>query len=100
MSVLTAARRVKSSNLYINESLTPTREAISYALRKAKRAMPDKISGSNSFDGRVYVWVKPPDAAARSVRTPINTIEKLKKFCEQTLGRPMQDFLPNSPVLT
>ena len=61
---------------YINESLTPTRSAILYALRKAKRMSPGVVAGCNSENGRVYAYVKNRDAAGdvtRNKKLLINT---------------------------
>ena len=43
--MLAAARRVKPDGLFLNESLTPQRQSISFALRNAKRQHPDIVSG-------------------------------------------------------
>ena len=55
--LLSACRSLKP-NIYLNESLTPTRSTILYPLRKIKRMLPDKISGCKSESGRVYVFLK------------------------------------------
>ena len=60
--LLSACRKCKP-NFYINESLTPTRSAILYALRKAKNISPGVVAGCNSENGRVYAYVKNRDAA-------------------------------------
>ena len=65
--LLSACRKCKP-NFYINESLTPTRSAILYALRKAKRMSPGVVAGCNSENGRVYVYVKNRDAAGDVAR--------------------------------
>ena len=43
--ILNKARSSKPSGLFINESLTPTRQKVTSAIRKAKREFPDVISG-------------------------------------------------------
>ena len=96
--VLAASRRVKSPNLYANESLTPTRQSISYALRKAKREFPEIINGTSTSDGKVYAFLKSSNPAARDTRILINSYESLDKFCVSTLNQPMVRFLPPRPI--
>ena len=96
IDVLAAARRVKARNFYVAEHLTPMSQTIAYVLRKAKRSHPNKISGSNTIDGKNYVWVKPPNADARGAhdtRMPITSHEKLKDFCEKVLQCPLEDYI-------
>ena len=96
MDVLAAARRVKPEDLYVNESLTPIRQNIMFALRRAKREHPNLISGTSTIEGSVYVWVKPPNPeaqGARAVRHKINSLAKLEDFCSSTLQKPAVHFL-------
>ena len=95
-AVISAARRIKSNRIYVNESLTPQRQSIAYALRKAKASCPDIVSGSTTLDGSVYVWVKPANPGApgaRDSRMKIDSYAKLEDFCTKTLGRPLSNFL-------
>ena len=76
------------STLFINESLTPRRQTILYALRQMKRAHPSIITGCSTFDGRVYAYTKPTSAGPssaphRNVRHLINSHESLVAFCVQ-----------------
>ena len=99
MNVLRSARRVKAEDFYANESLTPVRQSIAFALRKAKYAHQSIISGSTTLDGSVYVWVKPPNPSApgaRDIRHKINTLKKLEFFCQNALQRPSSNFLQSS----
>ena len=91
--LLAAARRVKPNNLYINESLTAQRQTICFALRKAKKDYPNKISGVSTVDGRVFVWVKPPNAQDRAPRFQVNSFLALEDFCQRTLGVAKDRFL-------
>ena len=98
--ILEGCRRVKPQNLYINESLTPVRSTIMYVMRKARRQFPDRISGCNSIDGKVFVWVKPPNPSApqpRNTRTSVNTYQQLQKFCSDILDTPLTTFLDRWP---
>ena len=65
---LLSACRKRKPNIYINESLTPTRSAILYALRKAQRMSSGVVAGCNSENGRVYAYVKNRDAAGDVTR--------------------------------
>ena len=101
MDLLTAARRVKPQNLFLNESLTPQRQNISYGLRKAKRENPNIISGTSTFDGRVYVWVKPPNSDApdsRDVKITLNSYVSFENFCSRWLKKPMDTYISNYEV--
>ena len=49
--VLRACKAVKPTNLFVNESLTPIRQRISFALRNAKKEFPHLISGTTSLEG-------------------------------------------------
>ena len=101
VDLLAAARRMKVPEFFLNESLTPTRQSIHFALRKAKRECPEIVSGTNTFDGKVFVWVKPPNPGApgaRNLRTPINSYAQLENFCTRTLNLPATRFWPESSV--
>ena len=93
--LLSAFRKCKP-NFYINESLTPTRSAILYALRKAKRMSPGVVAGCNSENGRVYAYVKNRDAAGdvtRNKKLLINTRLKLEDFCNNVLKVPVSSLI-------
>ena len=95
MDILNACRQLKP-NIYINESLTPLRSSIMYVLRMAKKRYPSKISGYNSKEGSVQVWLKPPNSSApgaRNIRKVINTRLALENFCNETLEVPRTTFV-------
>ena len=94
--LISASRTAKPTDFFINECLTPQRQTISYVLRRAKREFPNLISGSNSFDGKVYVWVKPPNPnapGAKDLRHAINNHARLLDFCNKTLEKPLSHFI-------
>ena len=96
LDVLNSCRKSKPNNLFVNEFLTPSRQTIAYVLRKAKKEFPHLISGSTSFDGKVFAWIKPPNphaAGAKDLRVEINTHSKLENFCSRTLERPLTHFI-------
>ena len=98
--IYSAARTVKHNGLYVNESLTPTRRSILYALRQIKRAHPQLVNGCSSFDGKVFAYTKPSPTApptARSIRVEINTKERLNAFCTDFIKSPLESFLNSWP---
>lgn len=87
--LLQASRSLKPENFYVNESLTPKRNAFLQTLRIAKRRFPEKISGCSSQDGKVCVWVRAPDRTSRDSRVFINSFVQLEDFCTKTLKSPV-----------
>ena len=69
VDIINACRKIKPVNFYANEFLTPQRQTIANVLRKCKKEFPDIISGSTTFDGKNFVWVKPPNPDARGAKT-------------------------------
>ena len=99
VDVLNACKQLKP-DIYVSESLTPIRNTIMFVLRRAKRMFPKKISGYNTNDGNVYVWMKPSNPSAigaRDTRALINTRQALEEFCTTTLGIPLTDFVERWP---
>lgn len=98
MEVLVSARKLRVSNFYANESLSPTRRSILYALRKIKKAHPNLVTGCTSYDGKIYAYTKPSVTApdnSRSVRHAIKSKDHLREFCESFIKKPLEDFLDN-----
>ena len=98
--VLNKARSKNSrvAGLYVNESLTPTRSKILYVLRQAKNLSDSPITGTSTLNGRIFAHHKPSSSApenARSQKTELNTMEKLKEFCDNFIKRPLERFLDN-----
>ena len=99
INILQAARRVKPTEVFINESLTPQRQTIMMALRRAKRQLPNLVSGTSTIEGSVYVWVPPPNPTApgaRDLRLKINSFTRFEDFCLRTLKTPAAQFLQSS----
>ena len=89
----------KPEGLYISESLTPTKQKIMRVLRSAKKEFGDKVSGYNTSDGTVYVWLLPPNPdaeGARNSRVTIENLTKLEKFCKDNFDRTISYFLQKS----
>lgn len=98
--LLGACRRVRPPNLYINESLTPTRNTIMYGLRQAKKKFPDKIAGAGSSEGKVYVWLKPPVSSAplaRNTKMWVNTRTRFDDLCKNILKCETSNLISNWP---
>ena len=94
--IVEAARAKKVDGFYVNEALTPPRQTIAYVLRQAKRKCPNIVSGSASIDGKPYVWIHPPNPNARGakcVKHCVHTYGRLLQFCNETLKKPLQDFI-------
>ena len=93
-----AARKnqTRQNRIYINESLTPTRQTIYHTLRRIKRLNPELVNGFSTYDGRVYAYTKntsPSASSTRDMRHLINNMEMLKKFCHDYLKKPLTTFL-------
>ena len=94
--ILFSARKKKCPDLFVNECLTPCQQTISFVLRRAKREFPDLISGTTTFDGKNFVWVKPPNPSApgaKDTRLKVSTHAKLLEFCTRTLSKPLAHYL-------
>ena len=76
--ILMAARNIKP-DIYVNESLTPLRSKILFALRKMRRSHPHILKGSTSIEGRVFAWIAsdPGRLDSPHVRILVNSISKL-----------------------
>ena len=86
-------------NIYLNESLTPTRSTILSALRKVKRMLPDKISGCKSESGRVYVFLKneSDESHRRNKKILVNTRLKLEDMCRTVFNVSVNDLVSSWP---
>ena len=93
-----SAKTVKPEGLFFSENLTPLRHSILKALRKAKYAHSNIISGCGSWEGRVFVWIKPSNPAGNGVRSrrfSVNNLEELRKFCSDILNESMELYAEN-----
>ena len=91
-TIMQAARAQNSSSpIYINESLTPKRRTILYALRQMKKAHPTLVTGCSSTDGKIYAYT--PTGETRNARHLVNTHEALVFFCREHVKKPLDAFL-------
>ena len=81
--------------LYVNESLTPVRSTILFALRQMRKAHPDLVVGCSSYDGRIFAYTKDPNNGAerRNRRHLVNSREMLLEFCRNYVKVPLESFL-------
>ena len=95
--ILDAARRLKVPEFYTNEALTPTRQTIAFALRKAKKLYPEIVSGSTTQDGKPYVWVynstNRNTPGAKNVKHLVHTYHRLEVFCTDTIKKPLSSLI-------
>lgn len=84
--IVSACRTVKPPDLYANDDLTPIRAKILYTLRKARRGYPTKISSCGSHDGRVFLYLKPPNPTGRAQKIFIGNQHELEDLCVRQLG--------------
>lgn len=99
-----AACRANKPNFYVNESVTPKRGKILFALRRAKKAFPSKIAYVRSNEGNVVVGLQPhsrdgdegnPGSSGRSERlrrVTINTPELLEAFLRAELNTSLEEL--------
>ena len=95
--------------LYSNESLTPKRRSILFALRRMKKKFGSIVKGCTSQDGRIYAFTPHPSASivssatdtrsgrstarSKDIKHLINTQEALEKFSLEFLKQPLDSFL-------
>ena len=93
--ILQACKQVKPG-FFVNESLTPARNTILFALRQMKRATNSPVKGTATIDGRVFVWVETP-GASRDLRVAVNTRAKLMQFSLQYMNKPLSEYVTEWP---
>ena len=99
--VLTEARTKKVRGLFVAESLTPTRSAIFHKLRIIRKSNQKVITGLHTHNGRIFVSTLPAlnaPSSSNSIRTEINTMDRLESFCEGFLRKPLASFLTPSQM--
>ena len=82
-----------SPPFFVNESLTPTRRKICYALRSLKRKHSDKLAKVNTFKGmpRVFLHHSGPSTTSTTKRFDIPTILELENFAKNYLKTTLQE---------
>ena len=81
---------------FTNEALTPTRQTIAFALRKAKKLYPELVSGSTTQDGKPYVWVYSANnnsSGAKTVKHLVHTHHRLEVFCSDIIRKPFSSLI-------
>ena len=60
-NIIEICKRKRPVNLNINESVSPTRSSIMYALRKARQEFPTKFGTCRSEEGNIRLWLPKTD---------------------------------------
>ena len=95
-SLLDACRSNKPSNFFVNESLTPVRSKVMYALRKMKRTPDSRVTGTSTRDGRVFAWVKHAPGSSpgsRDIKVPVNSLPSLQEFSLKYMAKDASEFI-------
>ena len=91
--IIKASRVAKPNDLYLNDSLIPSRASILYSLRQLRKKLPHRVDGCGSIDGRVYVWLKPASGSGNNSKFYVNSQRMLINFCEEHLGVSSNELL-------
>ena len=101
--IVKSSRTIKPSGIFVSENLTPLRHSILRVLRNAKHSNPTLVRGCGSQKGRVFAWVNPPNPQVgnpgtsstepRNVKYFVNNTDQLKRFCETTLNKQLEDLV-------
>ena len=83
--LLRSCRNYKPNCMYINDNLTPFKSNLLYSLRVAKKKFPNRIAGCGSYDGKVYVWIKPLNPSGRNQKLHVNSSSVFEKLCKDEL---------------
>ena len=95
-SLLQACKQQKPENLFLNESLTPIRSKIMFALRKMKRIENSRVTGCGSREGKVFAWIKHAPGSSpgsRDIKVPVNTFSALKEFTRKYMNEDASKFV-------
>ena len=88
-------KRTSGPALYCNESLSPLRRSMYFALRKMKKKHPSIVKGCLTMDGKIYAFTPAVAQGNRDQRHYISDMDDLKDFCRKHVKKPMEDFLEN-----
>ena len=79
--ILAVFKRVKPFNLFANDDLTPLKSRVLYVMSQAKKEFPCKVKFCVSRDGKVFMFLQPPNPNARSQRVFISSMQQLNEMC-------------------
>ena len=85
----------RNAAVYANESLTPVRRKIFYALRSMRKSEPSLVKGCTTQDGRIYAYTKPVANSQRDQKHLISNMAELSEFCRKFVKKDIDDFLNN-----
>ena len=86
-------KQKKNAPLVAFESLTEKRRSMLKALQGMKKAVPDRVKGCTSMDGKLYAFTPPLAGQTRDHRHHIPNVDTLRDFCSKFVQKPLQDFL-------
>ena len=75
--IIEICKRKRPENLYINESVSPTRSSIMYALRKARQEFPTKFGTCRTEEGNIRLWLPKSEQPTNYMKITVNTRNEL-----------------------
>ena len=93
-NIMDACRKIKPTNLYVSEHLTPMRNTIMFGLRMMKKREGSRVVGCSSYNGNVSAWVKPPNAV-NALKIDVDSRDTLEHVSVTFAGAPLTQFLSN-----
>ena len=107
--IIAASKRQNRNSpdeIFVNDSLTPQRDAVFRTLQRIKREN-DVIKGVSSVEGEVFVYTAAPPMQARDqtseprrdLRHRVNSKEQLRIFCENFVKKQLEEFVVSWPSL-
>ena len=100
--ILDACRQQKPP-FYINESLTPTRSAIMFVLRKVKKDHPGVISSVRTTDGNIQVFLPKSETSSETNAQPrfnkiiVNTKSDLEVLLQNKISCSSDKYIDRWP---
>ena len=97
LDLISTNKANRPNGIYVNENLTAVRRSILYVLRRARKDFSHLISGCNSINGDVYVWIKSTDRS-RDRRIMVNTFRKLDLVLSEMVDTSVSNYLPDVSI--
>ena len=93
--IVAAFRTVKPMNLYANDDLVASRAKVLHSIRIIRKKC-NRVLACGSLNGRVYMWLKPPDLKSKSQRIFVYSMFKLRDICMKEFGTDLDVMLESS----
>ena len=89
-----ASKKVRPSGLFLNESLTETREKTPYLLRKIRKKMSNTgpFVGVSTIEGNIYVYLKSMNSE-RTHRTRVNCFGALSQLLRKVMQMDISEYI-------